>query len=137
MPGSSCSLPIKHRSRDEECCLFSSFTHEDGSSHSTPLLSSSQRCIPDSWVGHCTAGQPQQLSNGTFELHTSMTELKSLLDLCLRRLYCLFSQQSLHFHFPDTHLIEQVMYYCVSTICSIHGLFHNGSFSFSWFPDSC
>lgn len=30
-----------------------------------------------------------------------MTELKSLLDLCLRRLCCLFSQQSFHFHFPD------------------------------------
>lgn len=50
--------------RNAAFCLFSSFTHEDSSSHSIPLLSSSQRCIPSSWVGHCTAGQPQKLTNG-------------------------------------------------------------------------
>lgn len=136
VPGSSCSLPIQHVSRDEECRLFSSFTHWDSSSQSIPLLSSSQRCIPGSWMGRGIAGQPQKQRDGV-SCTPSMAELQSLLDLCLRRLYCLVSQQSPPLPFPDAHVVEWVMYSCVSTVCNTYGTFYNGSFSFGFFPDTC
>lgn len=72
-------LNTRAEMRNAAFCLFSSFTHEHSSSHSIPLLSSSQRCIPGSWVGHCTAGQPQKLSNG--DAHPPWLNWRSLL-LC-------------------------------------------------------
>lgn len=131
MPGSGCSLSIKHVRRDGEYLSFCSFTHEDSSFHSVPLLCSSQRCIL-MWL--FTARQPQRLSpsNGaSCELHTlqDRTAESSVVpeSLHLKILEYLFSQKSPHPNFTNVYVLECIMC-CVSTTTDAYGIFYNGFF---------